>query len=85
MKNEVERDEIEDEYERLLQDLALAEQEIAAAEAKMQGLNEVGSQLEMRFNQLTEKVDTLQNTKDSQDIERNDINGKVILLEYLNS
>ena len=78
VKNEVERDEIEDEYERLLQDLALAEQEIAAAEAKMQGLNEVGSQLEMRFNQLTEKVDTLQNTKDSQDIERNDINGKVI-------
>lgn len=76
-RNEIERDEIEDEYERLLQDLAAAEQEIAAAESKLVGLNEIGSQLELRSNQLQEKVDSLQNTKDAQDTERNDINGKV--------
>jgi hypothetical protein len=76
-RNEVERDEIEDEYERLLQDLAGAEQEIAAAEAKLVTLNDIGSQLEMRSNQLQEKVESLQNTKDAQDTERNDINGKV--------
>lgn len=77
IRNEIERDEIEDEYERLLQDLAAAEHEIAAAESKLVSLNEIGSQLEMRSNQLQEKVDSLQNTKDAQDTERNDINGKV--------
>lgn len=77
VRNEVERDEIEDEYERLLQDLAAAEQEIQTAEAKLVTLNDIGSQLEMRSNQLREQVDALQNTKDAQDAERNDINGKV--------
>lgn len=76
-RNEVERDEIEDEYERLLQDLSAAEQEIATAETKLVTLNDIGSQLEMRSSQLQEKVVSLQNTKDAQDTERNDINGKV--------
>lgn len=76
-RNEVERDEIEDEYERLLHELAASEQEIAAAEAKLVTLNDIGGQLEMRLGQLHEKVDSLQNTKDAQDTERNDINGKV--------
>jgi predicted nuclease with TOPRIM domain len=76
-RNEVERDEIEDEYERLLQDLAAAEQEVVAAEGKLLTLNDIGSQLEMRSNQLHEKVESLQNTKDAQDSERNDINSKV--------
>lgn len=76
-KNEVERDEIEDEYERLLQDLAANEQEIAAAEAKFVLLNDIGGQLEMRANQLNEKASALQSTKEAQDSERNDINGKV--------
>lgn len=76
-KNEVERDEIEDEYERLLQELATTEGEIAAAEAKFVLLNDIGGQLEMRANQLNEKANALQNTKEAQDSERNDINGKV--------
>lgn len=76
-KNEVERDEIEDEYERLLQELATTEAEIAAAEAKFVLLNDIGGQLEMRANQLNEKANALQSTKEAQDSERNDINGKV--------
>lgn len=76
-RNEVERDEIEDEYERLLQELAATEQEIATADAKFVALNDIGSQLEMRANQLHEKVDALQTLKDAQDSERNDINSKV--------
>ena len=77
-RNEVERDEIEDEYERLLQELVVSEQEMAAAEAKMVLLNDVGSQLEQKHDQLVEKVTTLERTKDSQDSERNDINNKVL-------
>jgi predicted nuclease with TOPRIM domain len=77
----VERDEIEDEYERLLQDLAAAEQEVVAAEGKLLTLNDIGSQLEMRSNQLHEKVESLQNTKDAQDAERNDINSKVSVVK----
>ena len=76
-KNEVERDEIEDEYERLLQELAQSEQEIAAADAKMVLLNDMGSSLEQRHGQLMEKVTTLMTAKDAQDSERSDINNRV--------
>lgn len=76
-KNEVERDEIEDEYERLLQELAVTEQEIATADAKFVALNDIGGQLETRANQLIEKAETLQSQKDAQDSERNEMNNKV--------
>lgn len=79
-KNEVERDEIEDEYERLLLELATTEQEIGAAEAKFVLLNDISGQLETRANQLNERANTLQSTKEAQDSERNDINGKVYKL-----
>jgi len=84
-KNEVERDEIEDDYERLLLELAATEQEIAAAEAKFVTLNDISGQLETRANQLNEKANALQSTKETQDSERNDINGKVTILLYKNA
>mmetsp|Transcript_22690 Transcript_22690/g.37861 ORF Transcript_22690/g.37861 Transcript_22690/m.37861 type:complete len:702 (+) Transcript_22690:83-2188(+) len=80
-KNEVERDDIEDEYERLLQELAYNEQEVAVAEQKLVTLNEIGAQLEVRHDALMEKVEELEETKDVQNTERNDVNNKLMVLQ----
>lgn len=80
VKNEIERDEIEDDYDRLLQELAQSEQEVAAAEAKLQLLNDIGGQLEQRNAQLHSKVEALQASSEQQTTERNDISNKVTVV-----
>lgn len=76
-KNEMERYEIEDEYERLLHELTTSMEEIGSAEQKLVQLNEIGNQLEQKHAQLKETVTELEKTKEAQINERSDINNKV--------
>jgi hypothetical protein len=76
-RNEVERDEIEDDYDRMTQELEEAEQEMRVAEQKLLQLNDVSNQLETRYKQLADKVEQLEKTKDAQNAESSEINNKV--------
>lgn len=77
LKNQIEREEIEDEYQRLLQELETAEADIVSAEGRLVSLSDVGNQLEQRHKQLMLNVQTLEATRDHLQNERSDINNKV--------
>ena len=76
-QNEVERDEIEEEYQRLLLELEVAQKRIVTEEEKLVQLNEIGNQLEQRHNKLIGNVETLEATREALHTERSDINNKV--------
>lgn len=84
-ENEIEREDIEVEYERLLIELNITEQGISIAEKKVNGLNEMQRLLELRHDQMLVKVDDLEKLRETQKTENTDLNNKVTfppLLEY---
>lgn len=80
-KNHIEKLEIEDEYHRLLEELVQSEQQVLAAEHKLEKLNEVGNQLELKLGQLMQNVETLEKNKENLQNERSDINNKIMVSE----
>eukprot|EP00597_Dinobryon_sp_UTEXLB2267_P014618 CAMPEP_0170123464 /NCGR_PEP_ID=MMETSP0020_2-20130122/17500_1 /TAXON_ID=98059 /ORGANISM="Dinobryon sp., Strain UTEXLB2267" /LENGTH=630 /DNA_ID=CAMNT_0010355017 /DNA_START=34 /DNA_END=1926 /DNA_ORIENTATION=+ len=80
-KNHIEKLEIEDEYHRLLEELMQSEQQVLAAEHKLEKLNEVGNQLELKLGQLMQNVETLEKNKENLQNERSDINNKIMVSE----
>jgi hypothetical protein len=76
-RNQNEKQEIEGETERLMDDLRTNQQEVGSAEGKLARLSEVGNQLELKLNQLMVKVESLERTKENLNNERNDMNNKV--------
>lgn len=81
LKNQIEKLEIEDKYEGLLEDLKIAEQEIVAAESKLDKANEIGNLLEVKASNLQVKVETLEKSRDSLTTERSEITQKVMIME----
>eukprot|EP01038_Epipyxis_sp_PR26KG_P006577 gene6577-9043_t len=81
LSNLIEKDEIEEEYERLEEELRATEADVLISETKLQKLNELGNQLETKLNQLMVKVEGLDKTKDFLNGERSDINNKIMVLE----
>ncbi|RYH06246.1 hypothetical protein EON65_43090, partial [archaeon] len=80
-KNQVERMDLEDEYERYLDDLRIAEQDVRSTEVRLDKITEIGNSLEISVTQLLGKVEGLEKTKENLQAERNDINTKLMLLE----
>eukprot|EP01035_Chromulina_nebulosa_P030732 gene30732-40867_t len=80
-KNYNEKLEIEDEYHRLLDELVQAENQVASAESKLEKLNEIGNQLEVKLGQLMQNVETLEKKKENLQNERSDINNKIMVSE----
>jgi hypothetical protein len=76
-KNQIERLDIEDEFERLSQELRSSEQEIIQSEGRLDKLTDIGNQLEIKLNQIMSKVETLEKNKENLQTERTDINTKV--------
>jgi len=81
-KNYLEKLEIEDEYHRLLEELVHAENQVASAENKLEKLNEIGNQLEVKLGQLMQNVETLEKKKETLQNERSDINNKVFFFPF---
>lgn len=79
LKNKLERIEIEDEHDRLTEDLETLQEEVATAEANVDKKMEMANQLETTLNKLLEKVEKLEQNKEFLTKERNDINNKVKL------
>lgn len=77
VRNQMERIDLEDEYERHMQDLKFAEQDVYQTEGKLEKLTDFGNQLEISCNQLLSKVDTLEKRKEALAAEKNDISAKV--------
>jgi len=80
-RNQDDKLELENECDRLFDDLRTNQQDIGAAENKLTRLSEVGNQLELKFNQLMVKVESLERTKENLGNERTDINNKIMVLE----
>lgn len=76
-RNEVERLDLEDEYEHHVAELRVAEQDLAVAEGRLDKVNDIGNQLEMSADQMILKVETLEKTKEALKVEHNEINSKV--------
>jgi hypothetical protein len=76
-KNEVERYDLEDEFERYLEELQIFEQEVSQSEQRLEKTNEIGNQLEVKLNQITTKVEYLEKSKEHLSVERTEINTKV--------
>ncbi len=76
-KNKMEKYELEDHYEQLMEELTSAEQDIASSEVRLKSLTEVGNQLESTLEKLSVKVESIEKTKDSLNNERSDANNKV--------
>jgi hypothetical protein len=76
-KNELEKYDLEDEMERLATDLKYFEQEVHTSEQKLDKMNDFGNQLEIKLNQIMNRVEHLEKTKESLQQERTDINSKV--------
>eukprot|EP00981_Chlorochromonas_danica_P012591 scaffold5186_cov179-Ochromonas_danica.AAC.1 len=80
-RNEVERLDLEDEFEAHVKDLRATEVEVQASDDKLDKLNDMGNQLEMLTTQLLAKVTTLEETREALNAERTEINTKLMLLE----
>lgn len=76
-KNEVEKFDLEDEYERLVNDLKTYEQDVLNSEQRLEKMTDFGNNLEIKFNQIMSKVEQLEKTKEQLLIERTEINTKV--------
>jgi hypothetical protein len=76
-KNEVERYDLEDEYERFMEELKVFEQEVTQSEQRLEKTNEIGNQLEVKLNQIATKVVYLEKSKEHLSVERAEINSKV--------
>lgn len=76
-RNEVERLDLEDEFEAHVKDLHATEVEVQASDDKLEKLNDMGNQLEMLTTQLLAKVTTLEETREALNAERTEINTKV--------
>ncbi len=76
-KNQIERLDIEDEFDRLTVELRQTEQEIAQSESRLDKLTDIGNQLEIKLNQIMSKVESLEKNKENLQTERTDINTKV--------
>lgn len=81
-KNYVEQLEIEDESERLLEELHSMEVEVLAAENRLVKMNEIGNQLESQYHVLMMKVDKLEKKKETLNGDRSDTNNKVSSVCY---
>lgn len=81
-ENEIEREDIEVEFERLLIELNNTEQGISIAEKKVNGLNEMQRLLEQRHDQMLVKVEDLEKLRETQKTENTDLNNKVTLNIY---
>lgn len=76
-KNQIERLDIEDEFDRLTVDLRQTEEEITQSESRLDKLTDIGNQLEIKLNQIMSKVESLEKNKENLQTERTDINTKV--------
>eukprot|EP01033_Poteriospumella_lacustris_P016186 gene16186-11578_t len=81
LKNEGERLDLEDEADRLTQDLQQSMQEIIQSEGRLAKLNELGDQLEMAVSKILSQVEALEHKNQSLADERTEINSKLMLLE----
>lgn len=79
-KNEVERLDLEDEYEKWVNELKFAEQDVKQSEVKVDKLNDIGNQLEIKLTQIMTKVEQLEKSKENLNNERSDINSKVLAI-----
>lgn len=79
LRLKIEKLEIEDEYERLLEELKLSESEILVAEKSLEKVNDIGNILETKANTLQQQVEALEKTRDALTSERTDVNNKVRL------
>lgn len=77
LKNQVEKMDIEDEFDHLSGELQMSEQDIVSSEAKLDKLTDIGNQLEIKLTQIMTRVESLEKTKESLHTERTDINTKV--------
>lgn len=68
---------IEDEYEHLQTVLTDVENEQKNVELKLVLASEVTNQLEIQFEQLLKKVESLEKSKEHMQLERSDTNNKV--------
>ena len=84
-ENEIEREDIEVEYERLVIELSNTEQGISIAEKKVNGLNEMQRLLELRHDQMLVKVEDLEKLRETQKTENTDLNNKVTFCPSLHT
>ena len=77
LKNRLERLEIEDDYDRLEEELESLQEDVVTGDANVEKKMEMANQLETTLNKLLEKVEKLEESKEYLTKERNDINNKV--------
>jgi hypothetical protein len=78
-RNQMEKIDLEDEYEQNLEDLRLVDQDEHLTESRLDKLTDIGNSLEVSSNKLLHKVETLKKMKENLLNERNDISSKVSL------
>jgi hypothetical protein len=76
-KNQQESDEIEDECDRLMEELEIVEREVFERESNLQQLNDIGNQLELTLEKMSQKVENLEKNKISITNEKTDLSNKV--------
>lgn len=76
-KNQVEKLDLEDEMERIKQDLQMTLHDLQGAEGRLEKITDVGNQLETRHDQLLAKIEECNKKKQALNDERTDINSKV--------
>jgi outer membrane murein-binding lipoprotein Lpp len=80
-KNEVEKLDLEDEYEKLVTDLHSYEHDLQQSEQRLDKMSDFSNQLEVKLNQIMSKVEQYEKTKEHLQQERTEINSKLMLIE----